>query len=109
MKSSFDSFQRKDLLQLMLNAKGETGGGKIDYVDIEAQCLTFLLAGSDTSSTTLGFVCYELALHTNVQDKLRDEIDCMWPRDEVGKYHWNINMTDLFNNSSNTSKFTLNA
>lgn len=76
------SVARKDLLQLMLDAKGETGGGKIDYVDIEAQCLTFLLAGSDTSSTTLGFVCYELALHTNVQDKLRDEIDCMWARDE---------------------------
>ena len=83
----------------MLYAKGETGGGKIDYVDIEAQCLTFLLAGSDTSSTTLGFVCYELALHPNVQDKLRDEIDCVWPGDEVGKHYWSFNITDLYSNS----------
>nr|XP_058970346.1 cytochrome P450 3A7-like [Pocillopora verrucosa] len=73
---------RKDLLQLMLDAKDETGGEKIDYDDIKAQCLTFLLAGYDTSSTTLAFICYELVLHTDVQDKLRDEIDRMWPGDE---------------------------
>lgn len=67
----------------MLDAKDETGGEKIDYDDIKAQCLTFLLAGYDTSSTTLAFICYELVLHTDVQDKLRDEIDRMWPGDEV--------------------------
>lgn len=69
----------------MLDAKDETEGEKIDYDDIQAQCLTFLLAGYDTSSTTVAFVCYELALHTDVQDKLRDEIDRMWPGDEVSK------------------------
>ena len=68
----------------MLDAKEETGGEKIDNEDIQAQCLTFLLAGYETSSTTLGFVCYHLALDTRVQDKLRDEIDRMWPGDEVG-------------------------
>ena len=52
--------------------------------DIQAQCLTFLFAEYETSSTTLGFVCYRLALDTHVQDKLRDEIDRMWPGDEVG-------------------------
>lgn len=67
----------------MLDAKDETGGEKIDYDDIKAQCLTFLPAGYDTSSTTLAFICYELVLHTDVQDKLRDEIDRMWPGDEV--------------------------
>ena len=75
--------QRKDMLQLMLDAKDETGGGKIDNDDILAQTLVFLLAGYETSSTTLGFVCYHLATDTHVQDKLRDEIDRMWPGDEV--------------------------
>ncbi|KAL9984592.1 hypothetical protein ACROYT_G006904 [Oculina patagonica] len=74
--------QRKDMLQLMLDAKEETGGEKIDNDDIQAQALVFLLAGYDTSSTTLGFVCYHLAINTHVQDKLRDEIDRMWPGDE---------------------------
>ena len=76
--------QRKDLLQLMLDAKDETGGQKIDNEDIQAQSLVFLLAGYETSSTTLAFACYHLALDTHVQDKLRDEIDRMWPEDEVG-------------------------
>ena len=71
------------MLQLMLDAKDETGGGKVDNDDIMAQTLVFLLAGSETSSTTLGFVCYHLATNTSVQDKLRDEIDRMWPGDEV--------------------------
>ena len=71
------------MLQLMLDAKNETGGGKIDNDDIMAQSLVFLLAGYETSSTTLGFVCYHLATDTHVQDKLRDEIDRMCPGDEV--------------------------
>ncbi|XP_020604908.1 cytochrome P450 3A8-like [Orbicella faveolata] len=75
--------QRKDMLQLMLDAKEETGGGKVDNDDILAQSLVFLLAGYETSSTTLGFVCYHLATDTHVQDKLRDEIDRMWPGDEM--------------------------
>lgn len=75
--------QRKDMLQLMLDAKEETGGEKIDNDDIQAQSLVFLLAGYDTSSTTLAFACYQLSLNTHVQDKLRDEIDRMWPGDEV--------------------------
>ena len=69
----------------MLDAKEETGGEKIDNDDIQAQSLVFLLAGYDTSSTTLAFTCYQLALNTHVQDKLRDEIDRMWPGDEVDR------------------------
>lgn len=71
------------MLQLMLDAKEETGSEKIDNEDIQAQTLVFLLAGYETSSTTLGFVSYHLALDTQVQDKLRDEIDRLWPDDEV--------------------------
>ena len=68
----------------MLDAKEETGAAKIDNQDIQAQSVTFLLAGYETSSTTLGFVCYHLALDTHVQEKLRNEIDLMWTGDEVG-------------------------
>ena len=67
----------------MMDAKDESAGEKIDNEDIQAQSLVFLLAGYETSSTTLGFVCYHLAMDTHVQDKLRDEIDRMWPGDEV--------------------------
>ena len=72
------------MLQLMLDAKEETGGEKIDNEDIQAQSLMFLLAGYETSSTALSFICYHLALDTHVQDKLREEIDRVWSGDEVG-------------------------
>lgn len=73
---------REDMLQLMLDAKNETGEEKIDYEDILAQTLVFLIAGYETTSATLGFVCYHLAVDTHVQDKVRNEIDRLWPTDE---------------------------
>ena len=76
--------QRKDLLQLMLDAKEESGGEKIDNEDIQAQSLVFLFGGYETTSTALAFACYHLALDGQVQDQLRDEIDRLWPEDEVG-------------------------
>jgi len=39
-----------------------------------AQTLTFLLAGYETSSSTLTFALYELALHPEIQQSLRAEI-----------------------------------
>jgi cytochrome P450 family 6 len=39
-----------------------------------AQSLTFLLAGHETSSSTLSFALYELALHPEIQQSLRAEI-----------------------------------
>jgi cytochrome P450 family 6 len=39
-----------------------------------AQALTFLLAGFETSSSTLSFGLYEIAVHPEVQQSLRAEI-----------------------------------
>ena len=37
---------------------------KIDKEDIQAQSVMFLLTEYETSNTTLGFVCYHLAIET---------------------------------------------
>ena len=42
--------------------------------DVVAQCFLFFGAGFDTSSATMSFVLYELALHPEVQDRVRKEI-----------------------------------
>lgn len=42
--------------------------------DLVAQCFLFFLAGFDTSSTAISFTAHELALNTEVQDKLYAEI-----------------------------------
>jgi cytochrome P450 family 6 len=39
-----------------------------------AQALIFILAGFETSGTTLSYALYELALHPDLQSRLREEI-----------------------------------
>ena len=39
-----------------------------------AQALTFLVAGYETSASTMTFALYELALHPEIQQSLRAEI-----------------------------------
>lgn len=45
-------------------------------------CLLFLLAGYETTSTTLAYIMYEMAVNPEVQKKLQEEIDENFP-DEV--------------------------
>ena len=68
---------RKDLLHLMMVANEETtaeGVSKLSDEEIVAQSMIFLLAGYETSSNTLAFTLYHLAVNPDVQDKLRTEI-----------------------------------
>ena len=39
-----------------------------------AQALLFLIAGHETSASTMSFALYELALHPEIQQNLRAEI-----------------------------------
>ena len=68
---------RKDLLELMMTANDETtveGVSRLTDDEVVAQSLVFLLAGHETTSNTLSFALYHLAVNPDVQDKLRSEI-----------------------------------
>jgi hypothetical protein len=42
---------------------------------LAAQAFVFFLGGFETSSTTMMFCMYELSLHQDMQDRVREEID----------------------------------
>lgn len=64
--------KRKDLIQLLMDLK--EGDSALSFEQIVAQALVFFLAGFDTSSTTMSYCLYELALNPGIQHKLRMEI-----------------------------------
>ena len=69
---------RKDLLELMMTANDEItveGVSRLTDDEVVAQSVIFLLAGYETSSNTLSFTLYHLAVNPDVQDKLRSEIN----------------------------------
>lgn len=79
--------QYKDFLQLMIEARvdgdGESNGhggevvSKMGLTDeeIASQSIAFLVAGLHTVSNAMAQASYHLALHPDVQERLRTEID----------------------------------
>ncbi|KAL5015759.1 hypothetical protein ScPMuIL_005348 [Solemya velum] len=88
---------KKDLLELMINAEYNPNekGAEIEQLEnnhaefskkkylskdeLRLQCLLFLLAGYETTSTSLAYIMYELTMNPNVQATLQQEIDTYFP------------------------------
>ncbi|PNH09370.1 Cytochrome P450 3A2 [Tetrabaena socialis] len=74
-------------LAALLEERRKGGGGgteKLSDVQVIAQCLTFLLAGFETTSTTLAFTAFLLATHPEAQERLLREIDSAGGAQEAG-------------------------
>ena len=63
---------RNDFLQLMIDM--EKIGEKVDEEIVAAHALSFFLDGTETSSLTLTYIGYDLAVHPDVQENLRNEV-----------------------------------
>ncbi|KAM7427258.1 Thromboxane-A synthase [Porites harrisoni] len=78
-QTGMSQIERKDLLELMLKAEIKDSEGKqvskLSEDEVVAQSFVFLLAGYETTSNTLSYVTYCLALNPEVQEKLIKEID----------------------------------
>lgn len=89
-----------DLLELFLNAEYDPTKTDTDALsdcenvvetvakqkflstqELGSQCLLFLLSGYETTSTTLAYVFYEMAMNQEVQKKLQEEIEKYFPED----------------------------
>lgn len=62
----------------------------LTYEEMAAQVWVFLLAGLETSSTTISFCLYELAKNQDIQQKVHEEIDQVFK-----KYNNEINYDSL--------------
>ena len=77
--------QYKDLLQLMIEARKDDQM-KLTDEQIVAHSTTFLLVGYETTSTTLAYVSYLLALNPTIQEKLQQEIDNYFDNNPVSTH-----------------------
>ncbi|XP_041603078.1 cytochrome P450 3A12-like isoform X1 [Vulpes lagopus] len=64
-------------------------------LELVAQSIIFIFAGSDTTSSCLSFLMYELATHPDVQQKLQEEIDATFPNKAAPTYEALIQMEYL--------------
>lgn len=70
--------QRHDFLQLMLNVQKTESTFEMTDALITSNSFIFMLAGLETSATTLSFCLYELAKDKDLQDTIRKEVmECM--------------------------------
>jgi retinoid hydroxylase len=73
-RRSEDDTSGRDILSLLLAARGEEGEAFADK-EVRDQVMTLMFAGHDTSTSTLTFAMHELARHPEVADRLREESD----------------------------------
>ncbi|XP_051170750.1 cytochrome P450 9e2-like [Leptopilina boulardi] len=70
-----NEISRPDMLQLMMDSRGESNKIQLTSVEMTAQAFVFFFGGFDTISTHVSFVAYELALNSKIQMKLQEEIN----------------------------------
>ncbi|KAK0506743.1 cytochrome P450 [Armillaria luteobubalina] len=61
----------KDVVDMLTRARST---GQMQDDEIELQFITFLIAGHETTATTLSWLLYELAAHPEHQSKIREEV-----------------------------------
>jgi cytochrome P450 family 3 subfamily A len=61
--------------------------------EIFSQSAMFLVAGYETTATTLNYIAYNLAFNPDVQDKLIDEVDQVLDNNVKLLNHYNISIS----------------
>lgn len=66
--------KRKDIFQLIKDAKDPENGGSLSINEVVSECTLLIVAGSDTSSTVLAALFFYLAKYPRVSARLSEEI-----------------------------------
>lgn len=77
-----NNIKRNDFLSLLLQIKNtgkleddDTDLGKITFAELAAQTFLFFIAGFESPSCTMTLVLYELAMHQDIQNRAREEVN----------------------------------
>ncbi|MBT2448527.1 cytochrome P450 [Streptomyces sp. ISL-43] len=65
----------EDLLSILLNVEHPQTGERLSEAQILDQVVTFLVAGSETTASTLAFVFHLLGRHPEAERRMQEEID----------------------------------
>jgi cytochrome P450 len=75
---------RLDLLSLLVQSNDNpTAESKLTMEEIVSDAFIFLLAGHETTATSMGWLLYEVAKHREVQNKIHQELDTVLDGREV--------------------------
>ncbi|CAE6434675.1 unnamed protein product [Rhizoctonia solani] len=77
-KDTEDGEQSIDMIDKLLEVKDDDGN-PLTADELYSEALMLLIAGSDTTSNTLSSLCYHLAIHPDIQQKLQTELDMHIP------------------------------
>ncbi|KAL9641998.1 hypothetical protein ABK040_004054 [Willaertia magna] len=75
---------KTDILSLMVYSN-ELVEDKLTNEEIKSDALIFILAGHETTTTTLQWLMFELCRHPEIQEKMREEINKVLPNKEKPK------------------------
>ncbi|KAL5283720.1 hypothetical protein ACFFRR_006159 [Megaselia abdita] len=70
-----NKIQKNDFMNLLIELKNGAEENRLTLNEISAQAFLFFVAGFETTSATLGFLFYHLALDQEMQDKARAEVN----------------------------------
>lgn len=69
------NYYRNDFMQLLINMKNEADNdNRLTYKELAGQVFLFFFAGSETSAATIAYTLFELSIHTDMQERVRNEI-----------------------------------
>ncbi|KAJ9499212.1 hypothetical protein H2202_005369 [Exophiala xenobiotica] len=75
---------RKDLLGRLIEAKDPVTGQMLDAIDLRTEAFSSIVAGSDSTSSALGYTFYHILGHPKAYDLLTTEIREAFPQRRYG-------------------------
>ncbi|GJQ77926.1 Cyp6a9 [Trypoxylus dichotomus] len=69
-----NNVHRNDFMQILMDLRNKNNE-EMTIKQMAAQAFVFFIAGFETSATTINFCLFELAQHSDIQEKVRSEIE----------------------------------